>query len=160
MGWRMMMMMMISKVKVAILDGRHDGRDRGASLKKDQPRLTWVPTIPLICTEYSTVLIILFFSGHDGFENFSSFSFLCFLTSQMKKVRWLQMRSTITWITFSFSRIKKIGLNFNLKQILIQNMLKIKPKADHCWQGGVWVWTFFKKGILCEQLFGYRGQLI
>ena len=120
------MMMMISKVKVAILDGRHDGRDRGASLKKDQPRLTWVPTIPLICTEYSTVLIILFFSGQDGFENFSSFSFLCFLTSQMKKVRWLQMRSTITWITFSFSRIKKIGLNFNLKQILIQNMLKIR----------------------------------
>ena len=117
-----MMMMMISKVKVAILDGRHDGRDRGASLKKDQPRLTWVPTIPLICTEYSTVLIILFFSGHDGFENFSSFSFLCFLTSQMKKVRWLQMRSTNTWITFSFFPQKKN----NLKQILIQNMLKIR----------------------------------
>ena len=28
-----------------------------------------------------------------------------------------------------------------------------KPNADNCWQGGVWVWKIFNKGILCEQKY-------
>ena len=29
-----------------------------------------------------------------------------------------------------------------------------KPKADNFWQGGVWVWKIFNKGILCEIISG------